>query len=367
MPVAFPKMFKELTASVRALWACPARLSPDGKVARMECGAQQSRSTVLGRGRAVVRAELGGLARLEAALDEGGALAQAFPRAAAMIARAPGRAVVCGLGKSGLIARKIAATMSATGRPAVFVHAGDAAHGDLGMMVAGDVLLLLSQSGNTGDLRAVLGHARRIGAGVVGITGQARSLLGEGADVALVLPEAAEAGFAGDVPGWAPTTSAAMQLALGDALALAVMELRGVGRAAVAALHPGGAIGLALTPVEALMHRGGLPLVPRRMAMRDVIPVITSCRFGLAGVVDGDGALVGVISDGDLRRHLAVLGEASAGEVMTAPARSLRADMAGEDALMMMSEAKITAAFVVGGRRVLGIVHIHDLLQVGLN
>jgi arabinose-5-phosphate isomerase len=176
-------------------------------------------------------------------------LARAFPRAVAMVARAPGRAVVCGLGKSGLIARKIAATMSATGRPALFLHAGEAAHGDLGMMAPGDVLVLFSQSGRTGELRAVLAHARRIGAGCVGITGDAGSLLGEGADVVLPLPPAAEAGFAGGAPGWAPTTSAAMQLALGDALALGVMEMRGVAGETLAALHPGGAIGLAVTPV----------------------------------------------------------------------------------------------------------------------
>lgn len=331
---------------------------------RQESGAGE---VLLARGQAVVRAELAGLARLAAALEGEGALARAFPRAVAMVARAPGRAVVCGLGKSGLIARKIAATMSATGRPALFLHAGEAAHGDLGMMAPGDVLILLSQSGRTAELRAVLAHARRIGAGCVGITGDAGSLLGEGADVVLTLPPAAEAGFAGGAPGWAPTTSAAMQLALGDALALGVMEMRGVDHGALAVLHPGGAIGLAVMPVGDLMHRGGLPLVPPGMAMGDVIRVMTGGRFGLAGVVDGDGGLLGVITDGDLRRHVAVLGQARAGQVMSARARSLRADMAGEDALMLMNDAKITAAFVVEEGRVLGILHIHDLLQAGLN
>jgi arabinose-5-phosphate isomerase len=206
-----------------------------------------------------------------------------------------------------------------------------------------------------------------MGAGTIGITGEAGSLLGEGADVVLVLPRAAEAGFADGAPGWAPTTSAAMQLALGDALALAAMEMRGVAGDALAALHPGGAIGLALTPIGQLMHRRGLPLVPSAMAMGDVIRVITSCRFGLAGVVDAQGMLLGVITDGDLRRHMRALGQADAGQVMTGAARSLRADMAGEDALMLMNDAKITAAFVVEGGRPVGILHIHDLLQFGLN
>jgi len=316
---------------------------------------------VLRQGQATVRAELAGLARLAAALEGHGALARAFPLAAGMIARAPGRAVVCGLGKSGLIARKIAATLSATGRPALFLHAGEAAHGDLGMMAPGDVLLLLSQSGNTAELRGVLAHARRLGVGVVGITGAARSLLGEGADMALVLPPAQEA------VARTPTTSAAMQMALGDALALAAMTLRGVGQERLAALHPGGAIGLALTPVGAFMHRRGLPLVAQDAPMGEVIQVITGGRFGLAGVVDADGMLLGVITDGDLRRHVAVLGRARAGAVMTAGARSLRADMAGEDALLLMSDARITAAFVVEDGRPVGVVHMHDLVQVGLN
>jgi arabinose-5-phosphate isomerase len=349
-------------------WNAKAGQAPDRPVAKEAQG-------LLARGRAVVRAELAGLARLAAAMEEGGdcggasegALARGFPLAAGLIARAPGRAVVCGLGKSGHIARKIAATMSATGCPALFLHAGEAAHGDLGMMAPGDVLLLLSQSGNTAELRAVLAHARRLGVACVAITGAAHSLLGEGADVALVLPRADEAGFAGGTPGWAPTTSAAMHMALGDALALAVMELRGVERAGLAALHPGGAIGLALTPVGELMHRDTLPLVPPAMPMREVIRVITGCRFGLAGVVDGAGALLGVITDGDLRRHVEVLGQTCAGAVMTGEARSLRADMTGEDALMLMNDAKITAAFVVEQGQPLGVLHIHDLLRRGLN
>ena len=327
----------------------------------MGCETLKGQEAVLRRGQTTVRAELAGLARLAAALEGEGALARAFPRAAAMVARAPGRAVVCGLGKSGLVARKIAATMSATGRPALFLHGGEAAHGDLGMMAPGDVLLLLSQSGNTAELRGVLAHARRLGVGCVGVTGTARSLLGEGADVALVLPAAPEAGAR------TPTTSAAMQMALGDALALAAMELRGVGEPALAALHPGGAIGLARTPVGDLMHRHGLPLVPPTMPMREVIRVITSCRFGLAGVVDARGRLLGVISDGDLRRHVEALGRAEAQGVMTVAARSLRTDMAGEDALMVMSDAKITAAFVVADGRPVGMLHLHDLVQRGLN
>jgi len=321
------------------------------------------RETVLERGREVIRIEALALGELEATLDD------SFVAACETILAAQRRVVVTGMGKSGHIGRKIAATFSATGTPAAFLHPAEAAHGDLGMLVPGDVLIVLSNSGNTAELRSVVAHARRLGIRLIGIAARRASFVMDQADVKLALPQMREACAA----NIAPTSSTALQLALGDALAMAVMDLRGVTLNRIRALHPGGSIGLRLTPIAELMHgREHLPLVAADAGMPDVISMITSKRFGLAGVVDADGALVGVISDGDLRRHFDHLQRATADQVMTRQPRSIPADMMAADALMLLNDAKITAAFVVNRldsthpARPVGIIHIHDLLNYGL-
>ena len=316
--------------------------------------------SVVAQGRAVVRAEAAALAQLEAVIDE------QFVRACTELLAAR-RVVACGMGKSGHIARKIAATLCATGTPAAFLHPAEAAHGDLGMVARGDVLLVLSNSGTTRELAPVMAYARRAGVPVVAMVADAASPVAARADVVLALPQVVEA----CAQSLAPTTSTTQQLAMGDALAMAVMSARGVSAARMRAWHPGGAIGLKLTPLAELMHGAGeLPLVLPATPMDEVMVVISRFRFGLAGVVDGEGALVGVISDGDLRRHFATLATARAADVMTQCPVSMPPDMLATEALRRMNDAKITAAFVVepmaGGRvRPSGIIHIHDLLQKG--
>ena len=315
-------------------------------------------AAIMARGRAVVRQEAEALGALGQALDE------SFVAACGVMARCRRRVVVSGMGKSGHIGRKMAATLSATGTPAVFLHPAEAAHGDLGMMTRGDVLLVISNSGHTQELRAVVAHGAMLGIAIIAMVSEAASWLGERADVVLVLPRVAEV----CASSMAPTTSTIVQLALGDALALAVMEARGVSPTSLHRLHPGGAIGMRLRPVGEVMHRAeAMPLVSAEAAMGEVISVMTRGRFGLAGVVDAQGSLLGIITDGDVRRHFAVLGTARAEEVMTRSPRSVSAGMLAVEVLQFLNEAKITAAFVMGedGRRPLGIIHIHDLLQMG--
>lgn len=316
------------------------------------------------RGREVIRLEAAALALLAEGLDA------RFAAACDLLLAVRGRVVVCGMGKSGHVGRKIVATLAATGTPALFLHPAEAAHGDLGMVARGDVLLVLSNSGVTAELRPVLAYGHKLGVPIIGICGRRVSPLCDQADVALVLPAVPEACAA----NMAPTTSTALQLAMGDALAMAVMDMRGVSAQGLQALHPGGAIGLALTPVRDLMHgRADLPLVLADADMAEVISVMTRHRFGIAGVVDADGGLVGVISDGDLRRHFTRLPHATAAQVMTSPPRCVACDMAGADVLLFLNDAKITGAFVTDRRgaarpnRPLGFIHIHDLLQFGLN
>ncbi len=322
------------------------------------------RAAVIARGRDVIRLEAEALIELERALDD------TFVAACELILNAGRRIVVTGMGKSGHIGRKLASTLAATGTPAMFIHPAEAAHGDLGMLVAGDVLLVLSNSGNTAELRAVLSYARKMGIAIIGVAAHRTSLVMELADVAICLPMIREACAA----NIAPTTSTTLQLALGDALAMAVMDMRGVSQSRLRALHPGGAIGLRLTPIAELMHGAGeMPLVRPTTSMADVISVITSCRFGLAGVVDHAGELLGVVTDGDLRRHFDALHTANAEQVMTHSPKSIPADMLAADALTFMNDSKITAAFVVNRldslhpARPIGVVHIHDLLQYGFN
>ena len=317
--------------------------------------------TVLNRGRQVLQAEIDALIQLEASLDD------SFSAAVGLLEATRGRIVVTGMGKSGHMARKIAATLSATGSPAIFIHPAEAAHGDLGMVQTGDTLIVLSNSGATTELTPVMQHCRSLRIRIIGIASRPDSPVMQAADVRLLLPDVREA----CPSNIAPTTSTVMMLALGDALAMALMDVRGVARDSIKLLHPGGAIGLRLMAVSEMMHVGAsLPLVELGTPMRDVIMTMTSIGFGVAGVVDADGRLAGVITDGDLRRHIGDLLDGTAAKVMTPNPKTVPPDMLAEDALMIMNDCKITTVFVMEEERPdypVGIVHIHDFVRYGLS
>ncbi|MGI9377328.1 MAG: KpsF/GutQ family sugar-phosphate isomerase [Tsuneonella suprasediminis] len=296
----------------------------------------------------------------------GNDLDQSFSHAVATLRQTRGSICVCGLGKSGHIARKIASTLAATGSPAIFLHAAEAVHGDVGMLREIDTLLILSNSGDTRELGAILIQAGRLNIPIIAITSILASRLAEAAETCLLLPVQAEA-----CPyGSSPTTSTAMMLALGDALAITLMQFKGISVDDLQQLHPGGRLGLDLVAVEAFMHRGDeLPIVASHDAMTAVIATISDKGFGIAAVVDEKGCLAGVITDGDLRRHSATLHSATAGEIMTRDPHVLLQKMLARDALELLSCARITALLVVDTepqRRVVGLVHIHDLLRLGL-
>ena len=316
---------------------------------------------ILTHGRSVIAMEAEGLTSLAASLDGH------FASAVEALLKTEGRLVISGLGKSGHVAKKIAATFASTGTPASFVHSAEAAHGDMGMISPRDVLMLLSNSGETAELMPVIEHARVNGIPVIGISSGSESTLIRAATIPLKLPPAQEA-----CPiRMAPTTSTTMMLALGDALAMAVMQMRGFSREDFQKLHPGGSLGLKLMKGSQFMHRGErLPLIPADMPMSEAVMVMTSKSFGIAGIVDADGRLIGVVSDGDLRRHLHELASALAGEVMNTQPRIIRASMLAEDALRYLNEQKITALFVVEDddteRKPVGLVHVHDFIHLGL-
>lgn len=311
--------------------------------------------------RSVLLTEAVGLRALAAGLDED------FPRAVHLLAGVSGRVVVSGMGKSGHIARKIAATFASTGTPALFVHPGEASHGDLGMIVPHDAVLALSKSGETPELADLVAHTRRFGIPLVAITARPDSALGRAADVILRLPAATEA-----CPmGLAPTTSTVMQMALGDALAIALLTRRGFTVADFRQFHPGGRLGARLRRVRELMHGGdAIPLVPPDLPMDRALLVMTEKRFGCLGVIDPAARLIGVITDGDLRRHMgSVLLSKRVGEIMTPTPRTIGPDALAAEALHLMNapDRPITALFVIDPvRHVLGILHVHDLLRAGV-
>jgi arabinose-5-phosphate isomerase len=311
--------------------------------------------------RNTVQCEAEGLLAVAAALD--GELGTALA-AAVEVMRGATRVIVTGMGKSGHVGRKVAATLASTGTPSSFVHAAEASHGDLGMITAQDVVLALSWSGETAELREMLHHTRRFKVPVVAITSNAESALGRNADIVLVLPKAAEA-----CPhGLAPTTSTTMQLALGDAIAVALLEGNGFSASDFRTFHPGGKLGAGLMRVRDLMHRDdAVPLVRLGTPMSDAILAISTKSFGCVGVVADDGALVGIVTDGDLRRHMSPgLLELPIERVMTRDPRSIGPDVIASVALEIMNSSKIMALFVVEDRRPVGIVHVHDTLRVGV-
>jgi arabinose-5-phosphate isomerase len=308
-------------------------------------------------GRRVLAVEADALARLAQSLDG------AFNRAVALCGQLKGRIVCTGVGKSGHVARKIAATLASTGQPALFIHATEASHGDLGMIGAGDAVLALSKSGETRELADVVAYAKRFGIPLLAITENSDSALGRAADIVLTLPAAPEAAEAVD----APTTSTTLQMALGDALAVALLEQRGFTPSDFRVFHPGGKLGAALLTVEALMHKGAeLPLIKDDAEMAAALLVMTEKRFGCAGVVNAAGVLEGVITDGDLRRHMDCLMQSRTGSVMTRNPLTVTPAMLAAEALKIMNERRITVLFVVAQQKPVGILHVHDLLRAGV-
>jgi arabinose-5-phosphate isomerase len=284
-------------------------------------------------------------------------LGEPFERAIRLICDCRGKLIVSGLGKSGHVGRKIAATFASTGTTATFLHLAEAIHGDLGMAAKGDVALLISQSGETAELEPVIDHFEHAGIPIIAITGNAGSMLGEAAVAPLVLPSWAEVG----PESVAPTTSTTMTLALGDSLAMTVMRLKGVTRTDFGRLHPGGSLGARLKPVKRLMHAGAdLPLTRADSSMHDTVVEMSAKRLGLVGVVDEAGDLVGVITDGDLRRNIERGLDHSAAEFMTRHPKTIAADALVDDALRLFDEHRITALFVVDGSKPVGVLHIHD-------
>jgi arabinose-5-phosphate isomerase len=309
-----------------------------------------------------LEAEREGVAALSAAMCD--SLGGAFVAAVEKIRGARGRVIVTGMGKSGHIARKIAATLASTGTPAFFVHAADASHGDLGMITSDDVMLALSWSGETEELRDLINYSRRFRIDLIAVTVNTDSTLGKAADIVLALPAAREA-----CPhNLAPTTSSLMQLALGDALAIALLESRGFTAVEFGIFHPRGKLGAALKFVRDLMHpRPAVPLIERGAPMSEAIVEMSAKGFGCVAVTGHDGKLLGVITDGDLRRHMrADLLQAPVDAIMTAAPKTVRPDQLAGEALQLLNSSKITALIVVESERPVGIVHFHDLLRAGV-
>jgi arabinose-5-phosphate isomerase len=293
-----------------------------------------------------------------------GSLGETFAQAVELILAAKGRVIVSGMGKSGHIARKIASTLASTGTPAQFVHPAEASHGDLGMVTEGDVALVLSNSGETPELADIIAHTRRFSIPLIGVASRPGSSLIRQCDVAILLPDAPEACGTGIVP----TTSTTMTLALGDALAIALMEHRAFTPEHFRLFHPGGKLGAKLMKVRDLMHTN-LPLTRDTSPMSEALLSISRSGFGVTGVTDASGALTGIVTDGDLRRHMDGLLGLTAGAVMTRNPKTVAPDALAEKALAIMNDRKITCLFVVDpgvSSTAIGILHIHDLLRAGV-
>ena len=303
-----------------------------------------------------------GLDALRVALDQ--QLQAPFRSAVAALAAAKGRVIVTGIGKSGLVGQKIAATFASTGTPAFFVHAGEAGHGDLGMITPQDAIVAISWSGENAEFRNILTYSRRFKVPLIAITSRADSTLAKQSDVVLELPRAKEA-----CPhGLAPTTSTTMQLAIGDCLAIALLESRGFTAQDFKVFHPGGSLGASLKFVADVMHTGDeLPLVAEDKVMSEALVIMTQKSFGCLGVVDAKGRLVGMITDGDLRRHMGPeLVKARVTDIMTRKPNTLAPDLLASAALEQINSLKRTQMFVVDKGKPIGVVHVHDLLRAGV-
>jgi arabinose-5-phosphate isomerase len=303
-----------------------------------------------------------GLQALRANLDQD--LKQPFRSAVAILAAARGRVIVTGIGKSGHVGQKIAATFASTGTPAFFVHAGEASHGDLGMITRDDAIVAISWSGESVELGNILTYSRRFKVPLIAITSRTDSALAKQSDVVLELPRAKEA-----CPhGLAPTTSTTMQLAIGDCLAIALLEAKGFTAHDFRVFHPGGSLGANLKFVTDMMHSGDrLPLVPEGKVMSEALVIMTQKTLGCLGVIDAKGRLVGMITDGDLRRHMGPdLLKARVQDIMTRKPNTLAPDMLASAALERINSLKRTQMFVVERGKPIGVVHVHDLLRAGV-
>jgi arabinose-5-phosphate isomerase len=322
---------------------------------------RRSPASILSPAVRTLRVEAAGLLALENALQE--EMREPFDRACSLISGSSGRVIVTGMGKSGHIGAKIAATLSSTGTPAFFVHPAEASHGDLGTITPDDVILALSWSGETAELRNIVFYSRRFRVPLLAITAGVDSTLASAADVALILPRVEEA-----CPhGLAPTTTALIQLALGDALAIALLENRGFTADDFLRLHPGGTLGANLTHIRDVMHSGDrVPLAPLGLTMDKALLLISEKGFGCLGITGAKGDLVGIITDGDLRRHLTPgIFDRRVEDVMTRSPRTIAPDALVASALELLNSAAIMALMVVEDRKPVGIVHMHDLLKIG--
>jgi len=306
--------------------------------------------------------EAEGLVALRTALD--GELGAAFERAVTAIGEASGRVIVTGMGKSGHVGRKIAATLASTGTPAYFVHPAEASHGDLGMIGDNDVVVALSWSGEAPELADLIAYTRRWGVTLIAITSRAGSALGAAASIPLILPTMPEA-----CPnGLAPTTSTTMQMAMGDALAVTLLSRRGFSAQDFRRFHPGGKLGSQLRKVRDVMHGGeAVPIVPENATLSRAIMEMTGKRFGITAVVDAEGRLVGAVTDGDLRRAFqAGFKDGPVRDAMSRNPRTIGPEALAEEALAVMNERRITSLFVLEQDRPAGILHLHDLLRIGV-
>jgi len=335
---------------------------PKSKALRHSREASERGNELIASAVRTLDAEGSGIAALSAALNNG--LGPAFVEAVELIRGIEGRLIVSGMGKSGHIAHKIAATLASTGTPSFFVHPAEASHGDLGMITPKDAIMALSWSGETVELKSLIDYSRRFRIGLIAVTANAESTLGQAADVVLTLPQAREA-----CPhNLAPTTSSLMQLALGDALSVALLQSRGFTAVDFGILHPGGQLGAQLKFVRDIMHKGeAIPLAPLGARMSDAILVMTAKGFGCVGIVDDKGSLAGIITDGDLRRHMQNgLVEKRVEEVMTPRPKTIAPGQLASEALEILNASKITALMVEDGGKPVGIVHFHDLLRAGV-
>ncbi len=319
-------------------------------------------SNTVSAARRAIEIESRGLAALAASLD--GPLGEALTKAVETILAASGRVIVSGMGKSGHIARKLAATLSSTGTPAAFVHPAEASHGDLGMITTNDVVIMLSNSGESAELKDILNYCARFSVPMIAITANAASTMARAADIVLQLPSVEEA-----CPnGLAPTTSTLLQLALGDAMAVALLDAKGFSADDFRNFHPGGKLGAQIKHARNIMHRdNALPLVLEDAPLADAVSIMSKHRFGCVGVIDASGKLLGMITDGDLRRHFGGATRAVA-EIMTRNPTTISPDMLAAEVIELINTRRITAVFVVDAAgRPEGLVHIHDLLREGVS
>ena len=319
---------------------------------------QANAETDIECGRKVLKEEAHALLKLNETLGS------EFINALDLLFATKGRVIVSGMGKSGHVGRKIAATFASTGTPAFFIHPSEASHGDLGMIVEGDLILALSNSGESIELSDIVSHAKRSKIPLIIITSKKNSRLDQASDVSLIIPESTEA-----CPhGLAPTTTTTAMLALGDAIAVALLERKKFSPSDFHLLHPGGKLGKKLLKVSDLMHKGTeLPLVNTDIKMSEAIITMTAKHFGCLGVVNKYGNLQGVITDGDLRRHMHDhLLKKSAGEIMTTPFKTVSPDSLASEGLALMNNYAITHLFVVTNNKPIGILHVHDCLRAGI-